>query len=296
LTTTSGVNLPVAAITNFPATGGNGTIAHNGVVYNMTFTGTTTGNLTGVQLTDGPGFTPTTGDAVTYTTAIADASYAAMFGPWIKVPGIASTQPNTIAPTFTRTVPPSGFVAGNIAAVDATNDANVPAAGVQNGACNYALDVVQSFSAADRASLNAAGVNLIRNINGNVAVYGFRSLALDANWTAFNNVRFRMQLVRDFDVLTEPFVFAEIDGKGQIFGRLAGVLSGQCQMYWLRNSLYGTYPTDAFTVNTGPQVNTPATIAAGQLNAQVNLRMSPQAEQVQVTVTKYLATATLPSY
>ena len=230
------------------------------------------------------------------SSATSDSSFAAMFGPWVKVPGIASTTPNTVAPTFTRTVPASPFAAANMAANDTTNDCNVPAAGVQSGSCTYATDVVYNFVASDRVTLNNAGVNLLRNINGAVAVYGYRSLATDTNWTALNNVRFRMQILRDFDNVVEPFVFAEIDGKGQIFARLAGALSGQCQAYWLRNSLYGATPDQAFSINVGPQVNTPTTIAAGQLNAQVNVRMSPQAEQVSITVTKYLVTAPLPTY
>ena len=225
-----------------------------------------------------------------------DPSYGAQFGPWIKSPGISTTQPNTIAPVFQRVIPPTAYVAANIAFVDNADDANVPAAGVVNGSCAYANDVSTTYAASERVSLNAAGVNLMRNINGQVSVYGFRSLAADSNWTAFNNVRFRMQIANDFDVLSEPFVFQEIDGKGQVFARLAGVLAGQCQNYWLRNSLYGVNASDAYTVNTGPQVNTPATIAAGQINAQVNVRMAPQAEQVSVTITKYLVSNTLPSY
>ena len=225
-----------------------------------------------------------------------DPSYGAQFGPWLKTPGISSTQPNVVAPVFQRVVPASPFVAANIAAVDNSNDANVPAAGVINGACTYASDVTTTYSASERIALNAAGINVMRNINGQVSVYGFRSLALDANWTAFNNVRFRMQIANDFDVLSEPFVFQEIDGKGQVFARLGGVLAGQCQLYWSRNSLFGLNASDSYTVNTGPQVNTPATIAAGQINAQVNLRMAPQAELVSIIVTKYLVSNTLPQY
>lgn len=228
--------------------------------------------------------------------AMTDSSYAAMFGPWVTTPGIGTTTPNSSAPVFYRTVAPSAFAAANMAAVDAVNDCNVAAAGIQNGSCTYALNVTQTYSASDRANLNAAGVNVIRNINGTVAIYGFRSLSSDTNWTMLNNVRFRMQIIRDMDIVAEPFVFAEIDGKGQIFSRLAGAISGQCQLYWLRNSLYGANISDAFSVNCGPQVNTPTTIAAGQLIAQVNLRMSPQAELVSVVVTKYLASATLPQY
>ena len=225
-----------------------------------------------------------------------DPSYASIFAPWLVAPGIGSNNPGSVAPVFTRTVAPSALVAANMAANDTKNDCNVSAAGVQNGNAVYATDVTATFSASDRATLNTAGVNLIRNINGTVAIYGYRSLALDSNWVALNNVRFRMQILRDLDVVAEPFVFAEIDGKGQIFSRLGGAISGQCQLYWLRNSLYGNSVNDAFNVNVGPQVNTPTTIAAGQINAQVNLRMSPQAELVSIVVTKYLASATLPSY
>jgi len=37
-------------------------------------------------------------------------------------------------------------------------------------------------------------------------------------------------------------------------------------------------------VNVGPSVNTPATIAAGQLNAVMSVKRSPFAEQVNITI------------
>jgi hypothetical protein len=227
--------------------------------------------------------------------AATDASYGAIFAPWVIVPGIASPS-STTAQVFNRTVPPSCVVAANIAASDQKNDCNVPAAGIVNGSSSYAIGLTQSYSSANRATLNNKGVNLIRNINGTIAVYGFRSTSADPNWAYFNNVRFRMQIVRDFDVLAENFVFQEIDGRGQIFSLLGGALAGQCQNYWLRKSIYGANPEDAFSVNVGPQVNTPATIAAGQINAQVNLRMAPFGELVNIQVTKYLVSAPLPTY
>jgi len=103
-----------------------------------------------------------------------------------------------------------------------------------------------------------------------------------------------MQVIKDFDNIAESFVFQEIDGKGHIFSALNGALSGQCQAYWTRKSIYGDSPANAFSVNVGPQVNTPATIAAGQINAAVNLRMSPFGELVTVNVTKYAVTSPLP--
>ena len=226
-----------------------------------------------------------------------DPSYAGLFAPWLVVPGVVSTSPTqTSGFVFNRTVPPSAFVAANIAVNDASYDANVPAAGIVNGSINYAVNVTQAWGADDRGTLNAAGVNVIKFVPGQntIAVYGFRSCAVDTNWVYLNNVRFRMQVIKDFDNIAESFVFQEIDGKGHIFSALNGALSGQCQAYWTRKSIYGDSPANAFSVNVGPQVNTPATIAAGQINAAVNLRMSPFGELVTVNVTKYAVTSPLP--
>ena len=229
--------------------------------------------------------------------AAVDPSYASIFAPWIIVPGVTNSNPSGASSvTFNRTVPPSALAAGKMALNDLTSDANAPAAGSQGGASRYATAVTQTFSATDRASLNAAGVNAIRlspTLN-QIAIYGFRSCAFDANWVFLNNVRFRMQITFDFDQIAEGFLFSEIDGKGHLFTSFNGALAGRCQFYWLRGSLYGNTANAAFTVNTGPQVNTPATIAAGQLNAQVALKMSPMAEFVNINVTKYLANAVLP--
>ena len=236
---------------------------------------------------------------ITLQSAVTDASYAAMFAPWIIVPGISNINPgNTTSLVFNRTVAPSALAAANMAQTDIGNDCNIPAAGLLHGSSAYAINVSQTYNATDRASLNAGGVNVIRNVpNVNqIVIYGFRSCAFDPAWQFFNNVRFRMQVIRDFDIIGESYTFAEIDGKGQIFSKLQGALAGQCQSYWIRKSIYGANASDAFTVNCGPQINTPATIAAGQINAQVNLRMSPFGELVTINVTKYSITSALPNY
>lgn len=228
-----------------------------------------------------------------------DASYAGMFAPWVKIPGITQTNPNQVTGlVFNRTVAPSALAAAKFAQNDQANDSNVPAAGVGPGSSVYATGVTQSYSAADRASLNSGGVNVIRNVpNVNqIAIYGSRSCSNDANWVFLNNCRFRMQVVRELDIIAESFLFDEIDGRGQIFARLNGALAGQCQTYWVRRSIYGTDPSSAFQVNTGSTINTPASIAAGQINAQVGLRMAPFGEFVNISITKYATSAALPSY
>ena len=231
------------------------------------------------------------------TGSVVDPSYAAFFGPWLLTPGTTNVNPSATNPyAFTRTVAPVALAAAKISQNDAGHDANVPAAGLTNGNATYVTGLTQTYSASDRALLNSAGVNVVRNVPnvGTICIYGFRSASTNPAWTFFSNVRFRMQVVAQFDAIAEGFVFQEIDGKGQLFGKLAGSLGAQCQAYWLRGSLYGPDAGSAYVVNTGPNVNTPATIQAGQINAVVSLKMSPFGEFVNISVVKYAVTATLP--
>ena len=231
------------------------------------------------------------------TSTVVDPSCASFFGPWLVTPGTVNTNPSATNPyAFNRTVAPTALAAAKIAQVDYGHDANVPAAGIVNGAAQYVTGLSQTYVASDRAALNTAGCNVIRNVpnTGQIAIYGFRSAAVNPVWVYLNNVRFRMQVVEELDAIAEGFVFQEIDGKGQIFGKLAGALGAQCQAYWLRGSLYGPNAGSAYIVNTGPSINTPATIAAGQINAVVSLKMSPFGEFVNISIAKYSVTAALP--
>ncbi len=229
------------------------------------------------------------------TAPATDPSYAAMFAPWLIIPGIFSTNPGASSPVPNRTIPPSALAAALMARNDLTNDANVPAAGT-NGRSLYVIGTTQTYSAANLGTLNAAGVNIIRSPyqNSGIQLYGYRSLATDPNWTYLNWVRFRMQVVNALNAIAENFVFAEIDGRGQVFARLNGAIAGQCQQWWLNGSLYGANSQNAYQVNTGPQVNTPTTIAAAQINVQVLLRFSPLGEMVNVSIIKYLSNQALP--
>ena len=229
--------------------------------------------------------------------AVTDSSYVAMFAPWVKVPGVVNTNPTANSGiVFNRTVAPTALAAAKMARNDVGNDANVPAAGSTHGASTYVSNVTATYNASDLGNLNASGVNAIRLIptTGVIAVYGFRTLAVDPRWAFLNNARFRMQITRDLDSIAEGYVFQEIDGKGHIFSQLAGAIGGTLQQYWIRGSLYGLTANEAFSVNTGPQVNTPVTIAAGQINAQVALKMSPFGEFVTINVVKYAVNASLP--
>lgn len=220
--------------------------------------------------------------------------YTGLFAPWVIIPGISTSNPGASSPVPNRVVPPSALAAALMSANDVTHDANNPAAG-PNGQSSYAIGVTQTYTATDRDTLNNASVNIIRNYNSVITVYGYRSLATDPSWTYLNNVRMRMQMINDFAILGENYMFEQIDGKGQLFSTFNGALAGQCQRYWVNGSLYGDTAQQAFNVNTGPQVNTPTTISNSQINAIVSVRLSPFAETVNINVVKYLSNATIPN-
>lgn len=205
----------------------------------------------------------------------------AMYAPWVKVPGIT--------PGTTRTVPPSAVVAGRIARLDSLGTPNVPAAG-NNGQSLFSIGVSQpAWTDADREELNEDGINVLRVMYGNTRIYGWRSLAdpvSDVNWLNFGNVRLIMGIAAEADVIGEQFMFDEIDGQGRTIARFAASLSGMLLGYWQAGSLYGLVPEQAYIVDTGAQVNTPTTLANGELRAVIGLRTSPFAEMVTIEIVK----------
>lgn len=227
-------------------------------------------------------------DTVTKATLLTAAGNArmngrrgALFGPWCIVPGITAGT--------TRTVPQSALVAGVIARNDPVNGAGSPAAG-DRGQARYVVNLSQAaWSDADRQELNAAGFNAIIVKYGGVRVYGWRSLAdpsADTAWVQFSNWRLAIGIIASLNNVLEQFLFDVIDGQGSILSEFGGAIKAELIPLWASGQLYGLNPTDSFEVNVGPQVNTPTTIANGEIHAVVSLRMSPFAELVQLELVK----------
>lgn len=246
---------------------------------------------------------PNTGNASTiisqvqsYQTTATDPSYSAVFTPWLVIPGVVNTNASTLtSPVFNRTVAPSAYAAACAAKNDASADANSPAAGL-SFASSYATGVTQSYVQSDLATLNSDGICVIKQVpSGEFVLWGFRSTAFNPAWAFLSNVRMRMQIVFEAGNIAEGFVFHEIDPKGKLFSRLNGALSGLLMGYYQRGSLYGQTSDAAFSVNTGPAVNTINTIAAGAINANIAVKLSPFAETVTINITKYNLTTAIPA-
>ena len=185
-------------------------------------------------------------------------------------------------------VPYSAVEAALIARSDLmTGNPNQPAAGV-NGIAYNALGLSQSYTDEDRETLNAAGVCMAKPVYGQVRSYGYRTAAGpdDPNWLWFGNSRVVMAISHRAAAVAENYVLKQIDGRRQIFASLEAELRGICLDYFNAGALYGESPPEAFTVDTGPGINTIDTIKAGEVHAVIRLKCSPAAEWVVIEIVK----------
>lgn len=131
-------------------------------------------------------------------------NYAAVYFPWIQV-----SDPATANDPVTKgqlLLPPSGHIAGVYARVDATRGVHkAPAAEVIYGATNLA----QRLAKSDQDGLNPHGVNIIRNFDGNIKIWGARTLGGDDNgeWKYINVRRTFLYLRKSIDNGTQWAVF-----------------------------------------------------------------------------------------
>jgi hypothetical protein len=207
---------------------------------------------------------------------------------WHLIPGLI--------PGTTRLVPPSAIVSALMARQDAiTLNPNEPAAGVA-GIPSYSLGIVRaSWTDEARGRLNAAGVNVFREMDGASRLYGYRTgveeYGTEGAWLSASNVRLRMAIQSQADDIAEPFVFNQITPAK--IAEYGGVLTGMLLEWYTRGALYGDSPEEALTVETGSTVNTAELIAARQLTAVMAVRMSEFAEVVYIEFVKVPVTEEL---
>jgi hypothetical protein len=209
--------------------------------------------------------------------------FCTMVAPWATIPGLSTAT--------VRTIPYSAIYAGQIARSEGEgNSPNQAAAGAKRGVCRWALSLTQNYSAASLETLNNAGVIAAKSVRGFPTTFGNRTLTnptTDPNWRSFSASRLVMAVAALAAGVLENFEFEQIDGHGYVFKDLQGALSGTaCMPFYRANSLYGQTPAEAFQINTGPDVNTTASIAAEEIKAQIALRVSPTGEVLTVEIVK----------
>jgi len=208
--------------------------------------------------------------------ATRDSNYGAIYFPWIKV---FDPSEKLMAPSGDGTiyVGPSGHVAGVYARVDTERGVHkAPANEVVRGA----LDLKYGLTKADQDGLNSLGVNLIRAFNGNVRIWGARTMGGDANaeFRYISTRRFFNFLRESIDEGTQWVVFEpNTPALWQRITRSVGdFLLGQ----WRGGALFGVTPKQAYFVKCDADTNPADVREAGQVVTEIGIAIVKPAEFV----------------
>lgn len=171
-------------------------------------------------------------------TDVGNSSYAALYFPWVLT--YDSVSKSNIL------VPPSGHIAGVYARVDGSRGVHkAPANEVIRGV----LGVGQAVSQSEQAALNQAGVNVIRNFQNNITVWGARTLASLGNepeWKYINLRRLFIYLRQSIQQGTQWVVFEP--NAPDLWARVRRNINAFLTNVWRSGALFGATPEQAFYV------------------------------------------------
>lgn len=202
-----------------------------------------------------------------------------MLAPVLTAPGLTSTSVRYVPASVLR------------CAAESRNDAagispNQPAAG-EWGIARYVTDATIVWTEDELETLNDAGINVVRVVDGKLRVYGMRTAAdPEENPAALSigSARLRMAVREIARFQSEKAVFAEFDGGGQVLGALKGKIS---------SGIISRYAGSLWSVNAeGDLVEVTAELVAGdtpgtyELEVLVKFRPAGAAEAVNVTISR----------
>jgi phage tail sheath protein FI len=204
--------------------------------------------------------------------------FAAFYFPWIQV-----INPVTNGPVY---APPSGHIAGIYARVDNNRGvhkapANEPVIG--------ALDLKYAISKAQQDGLNPEGVNCIRNLNGNLTVWGARTMGGDANADLkYINVRRTLLFIRkSIDQGTQWVVF-EPNEPG-LWQKITRNITAFLTNVWRSGALFGTTAQQAFYVKCDAETNPPELRDLGEVVTEIGVAIVRPAEFVIFRISQFTA-------
>lgn len=212
-------------------------------------------------------------------------SGAAIYGPWLQVPDPISTTPGA-----TRTLPPGGAVLGLISQTDAQY-------GVQHSPAGVNIPLVRvagtelTFQNSNLDTLNTNGINVIRNIASyGYCVMGARTTLTNLPTRYVSIERTLLNLTYNLNQLTQFAIFE--NNNSALWARLAAVVTQYLQGIWQQGVLYGDTASQAYYVQCDSTINTPTTIASGQVNVQVGVALNTPAEFIVININQMAASTT----
>jgi phage tail sheath protein FI len=143
-----------------------------------------------------------------------------------------------------------------------------------------ALGVSQALSKADQAGLNPAGINCIRSLNGNIVVWGARTVGGDLNADLkYVNVRRTLIFLRkSIEEGTQWIVFEP--NTPPLWQKINRNVTAFLTSVWRAGALFGDTAKDAFYVKCDAETNPPASRDNGLVVTEIGVALARPAEFV----------------
>lgn len=206
-----------------------------------------------------------------------DSSRAALYYPWIETADMTGSNGRT------RSIPPSGHIAGIFARNDDTRGVHkAPANEVVRGALGLDLQVTKG----EQDELNPEGINCIRAFPGRgIRVWGARTLSSDPAWRYINVRRLFNMIEESIERGTQWVVFEPNDAS--LWARVRRDISAFLRLVWRSGALFGDTPDKAFYVKCDEETNPPEVRDLGMLVVELGLAPVKPAEFVIFRVSQW---------
>jgi hypothetical protein len=217
-------------------------------------------------------------DAAAIKGATKFSDYAGLYFPDLKVSD-RTPDPTTGRPVAGRQIslPPSGHVAGIFARVDQTRGVHKAPA---NESVAGALGLDYLVTKNEQGSLNVAGINVIRGFDGNIKVWGARTLGGDANGEfKYVNVRRLFLFLRES--IDEGTQFAVFEPNADpLWAKIRRTVTAFLTNVWRDGALFGNSPEEAFYVRCDETTNPPEVRELGLCITEIGVAVVKPAEFV----------------
>ena len=211
-------------------------------------------------------------------------SYGAVYFPWVKTLDLTGLSP---APVL---LPPSGFIAGMYARIDAVRGVWKAPAGVE-ASLNGVVGLAAELSDVDHGNLNPLGVDVIRRFPAaGVVAFGARTVTSDAEW--------RYVPVRRTAIMLRVSVYQGIQwavfepNDEPLWAQLRLNIGSFMMNLFRQGAFQGATPSEAFFVKCDSETTTQANIDAGVVNVLLGFAPLKPAEFVVVKISQKAGLAT----
>jgi phage tail sheath protein FI len=206
-----------------------------------------------------------------------DTTRAAVYYPWIEIPDLTGNNGRT------RTVPPSGFIAGVYARTDATRGVHKAPA---NELMRATLGLEVQVTKGEHDLLNPIGVNVIRSFPGRgIRIWGARTLSSDPSWRYINVRRLFNMIEASIERATQWVVFEPNDHF--LWSRVTRDVTAFLTVVWRTGALFGQTPEQAFYVKCDDETNPRELRDLGQMVVEIGIAPVKPAEFVIFRVSQW---------